>query len=823
MSVQATTMVPVGMQEDSFVVIGITDASAAARVKRTLEALAGVAQVTVNLASGRVQVVYARAEVSLDRLVQAVRQLNYQVALSETRLTVEGMTCASCVRRVERTLGKVPGVVSAEVNLASGTARISHLGGAVAEPALSAAVDKAGYHAQVIPAEDQDVEETARLRDLARWRRRFWWAAVPTLPLLLTMAAGWLGGWPVAVAWLANPWLLMGLATVVQVGPGSFFYRDAYLNLRGGTANMSVLVALGTTVAYVASALKLIGVLPAAFHGLYFETSALLVTLVLLGKLMEATGKGRASLAIRQLASLRPVLALRLEGDQERQVAVAEVRPGDLLRVGPGETLPVDGTVVQGQTEVDESMLTGESRPVPRRIGDAVACGTHNLTGSVVMRADRTGADTALAQIVRMVERAQAGKAPAERFADRVAAVFVVAVLAVAMVTAALWVLVGAPTEALVTAVAVLVVACPCALGLAIPTAIMVGTGRAAEQGMLFRNPEVLERAQRVNVVVFDKTGTLTEGRLGVADLRAHGVWEGQEQTLSELVAAVEERSEHPIGKALARRVPAGAAARHVIEDWWSQAGQGVRAVVDGQALAVGTAEFLASRAISISPDLQAMVDAEERLGQAVVLIGVASQAAGYAVLTDQLRPEAAAVVARLTQTGKEVWLLTGDNRATAQAVADQVSIPRNRVKAQVLPAAKAEMITELQASGRVVAMVGEGVNDAPALAVADLGIALGTGTDVARAAADVTLIGSDLQGVVAAFQMSQATVRKIHQNLAWALGYNIVGIPLAAFGLLNPAIAAAAMALSSVSVTTSALLLRRVRLATDRPAMRQP
>ncbi len=813
----------ISRQEDSFAVLGVQDAAGAARIRRALCALDGVEDVSVNLASGRVAIRYIKAQVSLQQLVQTVRCLDFQVALTETRLAVEGMTCASCVSRVERTLGKLPGVVSAEVNLASGTARVSHLGGAVAEPALSQACDKAGYHSHVIPTDDQDVEEAARLRDLARWRQRFWLAAVPTAPLLLTMAAGWLGGWPAALGWLANPWLLMGLATVVQVGAGSFFYRDAYLNLRGGTANMSVLVVLGTTAAYGASVLKLIGALPATFHGLYFETSALLVTLVLLGKLMEAGGKGRASSAIRRLASLRPLIARRLEGGEERRVPLAEVRPGDLLRVGPGETLPVDGTVRDGETDVDESMLTGESQPVRRGLGDKVACGTHNLSGSVVIQADRTGADTALSQIVRLVESAQAGKAPAERFADRVAAVFVAGVLAVAVLTAAVWLLIGAPQEALVAAVAVLVVACPCALGLAIPTAIMVGTGRAAEQGMLFRNPEVLERAQRVSVVVFDKTGTLTEGQLSVARLRAYGPWQGREQALQELVAAVEERSEHPIGRALAVSVADRRSGGHVIEDWRSEAGQGVRAVVDGERVAVGTPRFLAGLGAAISEELQQMVDQEERLGQAVVVIAVGAHAAGYAALSDQPRPEAAAVVARLTQTGKEVWLLTGDNLATARAIADQVGIGEDRVKAQVLPAAKAETIAELQSSGRLVAMVGEGINDAPALAASDLGIALGTGTDVARAAADVTLIGSDLEGVVAAFELGQATVRKIRQNLGWALGYNLVGIPLAAFGLLNPAIAAAAMALSSVSVTTSALLLRRVRLATDRRSADRP
>lgn len=818
MATGTATGEPGEWQQITFAVEGMTCASCVSRVTRKLSSLPGVEQANVNLATGRAQVRYLPGQIALKDMVLAVRQLGYEVPLAESRLTVEGMSCASCVARVERTLARLPGVLGAEVNLATGTARVRCIGGMLDESALASAVERVGYRATVIPAADRDVEESARQRDLIGWRRRFVWAALPTAPLLASMAAGWLGGWPSAVSWLANPWLLMALATVVQVIPGSFFYRDAYLNVRSGSANMSVLVAMGTTAAYVASALKLAGLLPAAFHGLYFETSAVLITLVLLGKLLEAVGKGRASVAIRRLAQLRPQTARLVTNGQEQPVPVSEIRPGDTLRVGPGEAMAVDGVVVEGKTAVDESMLTGESRPVERVVGDWVSCGTLNLSGSVLIRTERAGADTALAQIVRLVEEAQAGKAPAERFADRVAGVFVRVVLGVAVLTAAVWLALGQPAEALVAAIAVLVVACPCALGLAIPTAIMVGTGRAAEQGILFRNPEVLERALRVTTVVFDKTGTLTEGRLAVTAVRGHGPWQGQEDSLLQLVAKVEARSEHPLAKALTGPANTVAEQTETVEDWWSEAGFGVRAVVSGQPVAVGSADFLESLDIPLGDDLEALAGAEAEAGQTVVWIGVAGVVAGYVALSDKVRPEAAAVVAELMRSGKEVWLLSGDSQETATAVARQIGIPEPQVKAQVLPAAKAQMISDLRAHGGLVAMVGEGINDAPALAEADLGVALGTGTDVARAAADVTLIGSDLRGVLAAFEMSQATVRKIHQNLAWALGYNTVGLPLAAMGLLNPAIAAAAMALSSVSVTSSALLLRRVRLATDRP-----
>lgn len=820
----AATSAPTLTAEDrgqavTFAVEGMTCANCVQRVTRRLGALPGVAAASVNLATTRAEVRYIPGQTSVGEMIEAVRRLGYDVPLAESRLLVEGMTCASCVGRVERALTGLPGVVTAEVNLASGTAAVRRLAGSLEESALVSAVEKAGYRATVVSAAEPDVEEAARQRDVAAWRRRFLWAAVPTAPLLMTMVAGWLGGWPSAIGWLANPWLLMALATVVQAIPGSFFYRDAYLNLKGGSANMSVLVALGTTAAYLASVLKLVGVLPAAFHGLYFETSAVLITLVLLGKVMEATGKGRASSAIRRLASLRPPMARLVVEGEERAVPAREIRPGDLIRVRPGEALAVDGVVVEGQTAIDESLLTGESMPVTRQVRDRVSCGTHNLSGSILVRAERTGADTALAQIVRLVEQAQAGKAPAERFADRVAAWFVGAVLAIACLTALVWVVMGQPTEALVAAVAVLVVACPCALGLAIPTAIMVGTGRAAEQGMLFRNPEVLERALRVTAVVFDKTGTLTEGRPSVAAWRGYGPWQGREQVLAGLVAAVEARSEHPLAQALAEPAAPRPGQSLPVEEWWSESGLGVRALVAGQAVAVGTLDFLASLGVAVPGDWEGQAEDEAALGRTVVWVGVAGQPAGYVALADRVRPEAAGVVAELERSGKQVWLLTGDNQETALAVARQVGISEQRVKARVLPAEKAQAIAELRADGALVAMVGEGINDAPALAEADLGVALGTGTDVARAAADVTLIASDLNGVVAAFQMSQATVRKIHQNLVWALGYNTIGIPLAAIGLLNPAIAAAAMALSSVSVTSSALLLRRVRLATDRPA----
>jgi Cu+-exporting ATPase len=784
-------------------VAGMTCASCASRVSRGLGRLAGVREASVNLAAAQARVAYDPRQVDVDAMVAAVRALGYDVPLAHTHLAVEGMTCASCVARVERALRKVPGVREASVNLATGVAAVGYLPGTADVADLVRTVRDAGYQARPLEAESWGASVGAR--EVRRYRRLFVTAAVCSAPLLLAMAAHFgMGLGPLAV--LMNPWLQLALATAVQFGPGWFFYRDAYNNLRGGGANMSVLVALGTSAAYLFS---LYAVLRDPQLGLYFETSALLITLVLLGKLLEAVAKGRTSEAVGRLMSLRPETAHVVRDGREVDVPLDAVEVGDVCVVRPGEAVPVDGTVLDGSSAVDESLLTGESLPVTKGPGDRVYAGTLNRSGSFRLRATGVGRDTALARIVRLVEEAQARQAPSQRLADRVAAYFVPTVIGLALLTFVLWLASGrGVTGGLLAAVAVLVVACPCALGLATPTAIVVGTGRGAEHGLLFRGGEQLEAAARVTTVVLDKTGTLTLGEPRVVDVLAD---EGlaAEEVLA-LAAAAEDRSEHPLGRAVVAAAQARGLASAEAEGFEAVPGQGVRARVAGRLVQVGTRRWLEASGVRPSPELAAACDRTAAAGATAVLVAVDGHVAGLIAIADTVKPHAAEAVAALGQLGVDVWMLTGDNRPTAEAVARAVGIPPGRVLAEVLPDGKAERVEALRRAGRVVAMVGDGVNDAPALAAADLGIAIGTGADVAKAAAGVTLVGGDLRGVVAAIDLSRATLRKIRQNLFWALLYNTLGIPFAALGLLHPVIAGAAMALSSVSVTTNALLLKR-------------
>ena len=775
---------------------GMTCASCAGRVEKSLAKVPGVRSVSVNLATEQARI-EAPAD-SLPALVEAVQQAGYSVPAHSLELDISGMTCASCAGRVEKALARVPGVKSASVNLATERAHIELLG-QVDPGLLINAVTQAGYGASLHQSEKTTEDDQQKRLHRERWALTL--AIVLALPLVLPMLLA-----PFGIHWMLPAWAQFVLATPVQFVLGARFYVAAWKAVKAGAGNMDLLVALGTSAGYGLSLYEWAIAEPGSMPHLYFEASAVVIALVLLGKYLESRAKRQTASAIRALEALRPERALRMVDGQEQDVAISDLRLNDLVLVKPGERFPVDGEVVEGQSHADEALISGESLPVPKQPGDKVTGGAINGEGRLIIKTLALGTETVLARIIRLVEDAQSAKAPIQKLVDKVSQVFVPVVLLIALATLLGWWFYGAPIEtALINAVAVLVIACPCALGLATPTAIMAGTGVAARYGILIKDAEALERAHEVSAVVFDKTGTLTSGTPQIAHFSA---LDGNEAHLLQAAGALQRGSEHPLAKA----VLDACAARNLnvpdVTDSQSLTGRGIAGTLQGKRLALGNRRLLEETGLNAG-SLAESASAWETEGRTLSWLIEQSpqpQVLGLFAFGDTLKPGAQSAIEQLKARNISSHLLTGDNRGSAKVVAEALGI--TDVHAEVLPADKAATVAELKKTG-VVAMVGDGINDAPALAAADIGIAMGGGTDVAMHAAGITLMRGDPRLVPAALEISRKTYAKIRQNLFWAFIYNVIGIPLAAFGFLNPVLAGAAMAFSSVSVVSNALLLK--------------
>ncbi|MEA2781022.1 MAG: P-type Cu+ transporter [Rhodospirillaceae bacterium] len=787
---------------------GMTCASCVRRVEKAIAAVPGVTEVSVNLASEKARVAFADPVPDTGAVVEAITKAGYEPHQAEFDLRVEGMTCASCVGRVEKALKKVPGVTKASVNLATERAHV--VGHGIDAAALVAAVERAGY--QAAPVTEQAATAAPDAAE-ARTRRELWHvliAAALSAPLVVGMVGDLLG-------YDAMPpgWVQLALATPVQFWLGWRFYKAAFKAVRAGAGNMDLLVALGTTAAWGLSVYLLVTAHPGHMPHLYFEGSAVLITFVLLGKWLEGRAKGQTAAAIRALMGLRPDKARVRRDGTEVEVPVEQVRPGDLVVIRPGERIPVDGRVVEGNGSVDESMLTGEPLPVEKAAGAMVTGGSINVDGLLAVETTAVGAETMLSKIVRMVEGAQASKAPIQRTVDKVSAIFVPVVLAIALITFGIWWWFGGDLEAaIITAVSVLVIACPCALGLATPTSIMVGTGAAARHGILIRDAEALERAHAVTAVAFDKTGTLTEGKPRVTDIVPAAGLSAVE--VLRLAATLQQGSEHPLAHAVRSIAQEKRAGMGALMDFRALAGRGVSGAIDGRSIVMGAKRLVVERGLAdvMLEGKAAQFEASGRTVSWLAEISPEKRVLGLVAFGDTIKESAREAVRTLRARGIETVMVTGDSNGAAQAVARELGI--DRVFAEVLPGDKAEVIATLKREGKVVAMVGDGINDAPALAAADVGIAMATGTDVAMHTAGVTLIRGDPVLVAGAIDVSRRTYAKIRQGLFWAFAYNVVGIPLATLGYLSPVLAGAAMALSSVSVVVNALTLRGWRPRTN-------
>lgn len=794
------------MSEKKHVTIGVTGMTCSAcsnRVEKVLNRMEGV-EAQVNLATEKATVTYDPEKSSIDTINEKIENMGYGILREKIELDVFGMTCSACSSRIEKVLNKQEGVKSATVNLATESASIEYNPGLLDEKAIVERIQKLGYDAKhKTESKEKNSYKEERINEM---KRKLTISVLLSLPLLITMLDHLLGIRLPQI--FMNPWFQFALATPVQFYVGWQFYTGAYKSLKNGGANMDVLVALGTSAAYFYSlyeALKTIGN-PAYEPHLYFETSAVLITLILFGTYLETRAKSQTTNAISELLNLQAKEARVIRNGNEMMVPVEEVEAGDHLVVKPGEKIPVDGIIVKGRTSVDESMLTGESIPIEKHKDSPVIGSTLNMNGAIEMRATKVGKDTALASIVKIVEEAQGSKAPIQRLADVISGYFVPIVVGISLLTFIIWIGFVQPGQfesALIASIAVLVIACPCALGLATPTSIMVGTGRAAETGILFKGGEHLERAHELDAIILDKTGTITKGKPEVTN------FSGDEETL-QLLASAEKGSEHPLAEAIVTYAEEKEILLLETDDFEAIPGHGIKATIDGREILVGNRKLMKNQDIDIN-DAEEEMSRLEKDGKTAMLIAIDRRFAGVVAVADTIKETAKEAIEQLKQEGLDVIMLTGDNKRTAEAIAGQVGI--NEVIADVLPEQKADKVKEIQLQGKKVAMVGDGINDAPALAVADIGIAIGTGTEVAIEAADVTILGGELLLIPKAIKISRATMKNIRQNLFWAFGYNTAGIPIAAAGFLAPWIAGAAMALSSVSVVTNSLRLKRVKI----------
>ncbi len=811
---------------------GMTCAVCAQRIEKTVQKLSGVTHASVNLASEKLFIEYDAGIVNIADIKKAVIKIGYEVlenAASSVTIPIGGMTCAACASRVEKSIKRLEGVTSVSVNIATEKATVSYDPQAIRLSEIRQAIEQSGYKALEMDKTDAEDEDRSRKqKDITVLRTKFIISAILSLPLLYIAMAPMITvvrlPFPAGLDPMRFP-LVFALTQLMLVVPviavGYKFYTVGFASLWRRSPNMDSLIAVGTSAAVLYSAYNTWkitqGDFMAADH-LYYETAGVIITLILLGKTLEAVSKGKTSEAIKKLMGLAPKTAIIIYNGEEKEIPIEEVEIGDIIVVKPGAKIPVDGTVLQGHTSIDESMLTGESMPVDKKAGDPVYTASLNTTGTIQFTAEKVGRDTALAQIIKLVEDAQGSKAPIAKMADIVSGYFVPVVCAIALLAGAAWYFgSGGDIEfALTIFISVLVIACPCALGLATPTAIMVGTGKGAENGILIKSGEALETAHKIATVILDKTGTITEGKPAVTDLLTAG--EADEETLLRLTASAEKGSEHPLGQAIVRGAQEKGLTLSPAEEFISLTGRGIQAKIDGQTVLAGNRKLMDESGVSLAK-MEAAADKLAEEGKTPMYVAVDGTLLGIVAVADVVKQSSRSAIERLQDMGIEVAMITGDNQKTAAAIAKQVGI--TRVLAEVLPQDKSSEVKKLQAQGRRVAMVGDGINDAPALAQADIGIAIGSGTDVAMESADIVLMRSDLMDVPTAIQLSKKTIRNIKQNLFWAFGYNVIGIPIAAgllylFGgpLLNPMFAAAAMSLSSVSVLTNALRLKRFKAA---------
>ncbi|MED1090716.1 heavy metal translocating P-type ATPase [Bacillus paramycoides] len=800
-------------KEANFQISGMTCAACANRIEKGLKKVEGVQEANVNFALEKSKILYDPTQTNPQKFKEKVESLGYGIVSDKAEFMVSGMTCAACANRVEKRLNKLDGVSKATVNFALESATVEFNPDEISVNEMKSTITKLGYKLEV-KSDEQNSSTDHRLKEIERQKKKFIISFVLSFPLLWAMVSHFsFTSFIYLPDMLMNPWVQLALATPVQFIIGGQFYIGAYKALRNKSANMDVLVALGTSAAYFYSVYLSIQSIGSSEHmtDLYFETSAVLITLIILGKLFEAKAKGRSSEAIKKLMGLQAKTATVVRDGTEMKILIEEVVAGDIVYVKPGEKIPVDGEIVEGKSAIDESMLTGESIPVDKTIGDVVIGSTMNKNGFLKVKATKVGRDTALAQIIKVVEEAQGSKAPIQRVADQISGIFVPVVVGIAIITFVVWMVFVTPGDfggALEKMIAVLVIACPCALGLATPTSIMAGSGRSAEYGILFKGGEHLEATHRLDTIILDKTGTVTNGKPTLTDVIVADGFE--EKEILKLVGAAEKNSEHPLAEAIEEGIKEKGIDIPSSETFEAIPGFGIESVVEGKKLLIGTRRLMMKFNIDIEEVSKSMEELE-REGKTAMLIAIDKEYAGIVAVADTVKDTSKAAIARLKKMGLDVVMITGDNTQTAQAIAKQVGI--DHVIAEVLPEGKAEEVKKLQASGKRVAMVGDGINDAPALATADIGMAIGTGTDVAMEAADITLIRGDLNSIADAIFMSKMTIRNIKQNLFWALAYNGLGIPIAAFGFLAPWVAGAAMAFSSVSVVLNALRLQRVKL----------